>query len=148
MTSVKLVPQPGASSGAEDHDLIDTTEASQLIGRSVDAVRSAIRRGYLNSVARTEYGRPLMRRCDVIAWAERTKRSPYRHRYRPWEHTYDVLTGFGAAFSTELAVVLDLHPGNVRKHLLVLEHQGRVRRLGDGQWAAVAAEKSDHSGVA
>ncbi|HEX9993514.1 MAG TPA: helix-turn-helix domain-containing protein [Acidimicrobiales bacterium] len=45
-----------------------------------------------------------------------------------------LLEEFGSASAAELAPLLDLHEGNVRKHLRLLEHSGQVRRRPDGEW--------------
>ncbi|MDP8931005.1 MAG: helix-turn-helix domain-containing protein [Actinomycetota bacterium] len=47
---------------------------------------------------------------------------------------FELLREFGSASAEELAPLLDLHDGNVRKHLRLLEHQGHVRRRPDGEW--------------
>jgi excisionase family DNA binding protein len=46
----------------------------------------------------------------------------------------ELLREFGSASAAELAPLLDLHEGNVRKHLRLLEHDGQVRRRTDGEW--------------
>jgi excisionase family DNA binding protein len=45
-----------------------------------------------------------------------------------------LLGEFGSASAAELAPLLGLHEGNVRKHLRLLEHEGHVRRRPDGEW--------------
>jgi excisionase family DNA binding protein len=46
----------------------------------------------------------------------------------------ELLGEFGSASAAELAPLLNLHEGNVRKHLRLLEHDGQVRRRADGEW--------------
>lgn len=81
----------------------------------------------------------------MITWADRT-RPGLGTRNRPWERTLEVLRTFGSASANELGAFLDLNPGNIRKHLLILEHQGRAQRLDGRQWAPVA--ESGQSGAA
>ena len=44
------------------------------------------------------------------------------------------ISDFGAASAGELAPLLELHEGNVRKHLRLMEVAGLVMRQADGQW--------------
>lgn len=50
----------------------------------------------------------------------------------------ELLREFGSASAAELAPLLNLHEGNVRKHLRLLEHGGQVRRRPDGEWELAA----------
>jgi excisionase family DNA binding protein len=51
-----------------------------------------------------------------------------------------LLADWGHASAGELALVLVLHEGNVRKHLRLLDAAGRVRRRPDGEWELTAGE--------
>ena len=100
-------------------ELLTTTEAAQLTGRSVDAVRAAIYANLLPRFTRNEFGRPLVRRQDLLEWASRrppTTRDPHDCYERTWE----ALAEIGPASADELATYLGLHAGNVRKHLVVI----------------------------
>jgi excisionase family DNA binding protein len=46
----------------------------------------------------------------------------------------ELLQEFGSASAAELAPLVDLHEGNVRKHLCLLELTGEIRRRPDGEW--------------
>ncbi len=46
----------------------------------------------------------------------------------------NLLRQWGDATVAELDEVLDLHEGNIRKQLRLLEARGLVERLGDGRW--------------
>lgn len=45
-----------------------------------------------------------------------------------------LLNEFESADAAELATFLNLHEGNVRKHLRLMERVGLVVRRNDGQW--------------
>lgn len=117
-------------------EIINTTEAARITGRSVDAVRSAIREGSISAVGRTVTGRPLIRRADVLAWNERARRGS-GHPTKPWERAIEALELLGPATTSEVGAFLGIHPGNARKHLAILAQQGRVRRGEDGQWVTI-----------
>jgi excisionase family DNA binding protein len=52
----------------------------------------------------------------------------------------DLLAEFGSASPAELAPLLGLHEGNVRKHLRLLEHAELVRRRPDAEWELLTGE--------
>lgn len=114
--------------------LLNTTEAAALTGRSMAAVRNAIMRGLLPVVDRTSLGRPLVRQSDVMVWDKRSIR-PRRKDTKPWLRVADALGVLGFASAEELATCLGIHPGNVRKYLLILEAQQQAKRGNDGQWS-------------
>jgi DNA-binding MarR family transcriptional regulator len=49
------------------------------------------------------------------------------------------LADWQEATANELAVAVELHPGNVRKHLLLLQQAGKVQRDEEGLWSLTAA---------
>lgn len=120
---------------------LTTTEAGQLIDRSPSAIRNAICSGHLPSVRRD--GFQWVDRYDVLGWDLEAIRRRTRHR-PPEERLIPLLAEHGTMDSRELAILLDLHVGNVRKYLAILAHQGRARRRPDGQWELTA----NHAGVA
>jgi hypothetical protein len=124
--------------------LLTTAQAAELIGRSPGAVRWAIKSGELPSAARTPTGQHRVRPTDVLLWA---KRHPARltQLRNTWEQTAVALATLGQASADELGAYLGLHPGNARKHLLILAAQGRAQRLPDGQWVPVT---ESHVGAA
>jgi predicted ArsR family transcriptional regulator len=54
----------------------------------------------------------------------------------------ELLRDWGSASAEELARVLAIHPGNVRKYLAILSAEGRAQRRSDGQWVLTTAEVS------
>jgi len=114
--------------------VITTTEASRLTGRSPSAIRNAVSQRELASVGHTELGRLLLRTSDVLEW-HKSRRRCQRAPSKPWNLTADGLGVLGAATSEELAAYVGIHPGNARKHLLILQAQGRAERGADGQWS-------------
>ncbi|MGH9126789.1 MAG: helix-turn-helix domain-containing protein [Acidimicrobiales bacterium] len=47
----------------------------------------------------------------------------------------ELLSEFESASAVELAHLIGLHEGNIRKHLRLLQADGLVHRLEDGQWS-------------
>jgi DNA-binding transcriptional ArsR family regulator len=114
-------------------ELITTAQAGRLVGRTEGAIRAAIRFGQLTPAARTDQGHHRLRAEDVRAW-DASHRRLDRPSARTWERTAQALAELEAATADEIGAYLSLNPGNVRKHLLILESQGRVQRHKDGQW--------------
>jgi DNA-directed RNA polymerase specialized sigma24 family protein len=125
-------------------EVITTTEAAKLTGRTVGAVRQAARRGVLPSVGKNPDGFHQLRRSDVLVW-DRTHRRQTMPTRRPWERTAQAVAELEVATTDELAAYVGLHVGNVRKHLLILRAQGRAERRDDGQWVLTA---DAHAGAA
>lgn len=118
-----------------EEELLSTTEAAALTGRNMSVIRHAIWAGRLPAAGRTSLGRPLVRRDDLLAWDKRALRKPQKKGKEPWLKTAKALGVLGSATAGELAGYLSIHPGNVRKHLLILEAQEQVQRGKDGQWS-------------
>ena len=118
-------------------NLFTTTDVANLTNRSIAAVRRAIFVGTLASVGRIDFGRPLVTREAALAWNARAVRhAPRRDTANaPIEHA---LGQYGPATPAELAELVSLHPGNVRKHLAILAARGAAERLPDGQWVLIA----------
>ncbi len=114
-------------------ELVSTREAARLIGRSPGAVRRAVGNGTLPSAGRTELGALLLRVSDVRAW-HATHKQCRRGSPQPWNATADALNALGGATAEEVAGYLGIHVGNARKHLVILQAQGRAERASDGQW--------------
>jgi len=121
--------------------MLTTREAGELVGRSEAAVRSALCRGVLPG----ERGRDfwLVRAGDAIAWARHTPPGHGRRLARPrTEEVFQLLTEWGSASAEEIATVMSLHVGNVRKFLAILAASGRAERREDGQWVPNGSEVS------
>lgn len=123
-------------------DLLTTTEAGELIGRTQDAVRIAINLGYLRAV--NERGRWYIERDALVAWDKRARRF-VRTRTPSWERAAEIIAEYGSVSAAELAQLAGIHIGNARKHLAILAKNGRVRCLDDGQWVLLGRQ---HQGVA
>lgn len=123
-------------------DMLNTTEASNLIGRSQSAVRTAIRDGDLKG--QNHEGRWYIDRQELLAWHKRAR--ILKRRTRPaWEAIADLLIEYDSASVEELTVLSGLHEGNVRKHLACLVKEGRVERRPDKQWILITQA---HDGAA
>ncbi len=118
-----------------EEELLSTTEAAALTGRDMGVIRHAIWAGRLPAAERTSLGRPLVRRSDLLAWDKRAPHKPQKKGKEPWLKAAKALGVLGSATAEELAGYLSIHPGNVRKHLLILEAQEQVQRDKDGQWS-------------
>ena len=121
--------------------MLTTREAGELVGRSEAAVRSALCRGVLPG----ERGRDfwLVRAADVVAWARHTPPGHGRRLARPrTEEVFQLLTEWGSASAEEIATVMSLHVGNVRKFLAILAAEGRAERRDNGQWVLNSSEVS------
>jgi hypothetical protein len=90
--------------------------------------------GSLAAVGHTELGGLLLRTSGVLDW-HKSHRQYMRTRSKPWNVSADALAVLGAATADELAAYLGIHPGNARKHLLILQAQGRAERGGNSQWS-------------
>ena len=117
-------------------ELLSTTQAAQLVQRAQGTVRAAIVRGKLPAIKNRSDATWRVRRDELLAWDKQTSRCT-ANRPHPWELVVELLEAFGSASSAELAPLLGIDPGNVRKHLAILATQGRARRRPDGQWVLI-----------
>jgi hypothetical protein len=123
-----------------EHDVLTTTEAGRLVGRSGTAVREACVRGQLPA-QKDHDGFWHIRASDVLSWDARTPRGRGVPLPRPrTEEVVQLLADWGSGSAEEVATVMCLHVGNARKYLAMLAAQGRAKRLNDGQWVLVGAE--------
>ncbi|MBJ7610582.1 MAG: helix-turn-helix domain-containing protein [Candidatus Dormibacteraeota bacterium] len=113
-------------------DRVTTTEAAKLTGRSIDAVRAAIRRGSLS--ASNVRGHWLIESEAVIRWDKRTRRQPAYRRPSAHERSAEIIGIYYSVSAHELASLAGIHIGNARKHLTLLAQEGRVQRLEGDQW--------------
>jgi hypothetical protein len=129
-----------SSAPAYQDNMLSTSEAGRLVGRTEDAVRAAIRRGALPA----ERGRDFwsVRATEVVAWAARTPAGRGNPHPRPrTAEVADILREYGSASAEEVAMLLQVHSGNARKYLAILAIQGTAKRLSDGQWVLTSTEK-------
>jgi len=122
--------------------MVTTTEAGRLVGRSGDAIRAACVNGKLPG-RKDSQGCWHVDPADVLAWAARTPPGHGPRLPRPrTDEVMELLRDWGSASAEELARVLAIHPGNVRKYLAILSAEGRAQRRSDGQWVLTTAEVS------
>jgi len=127
---------------AQDEEMLSTTAAGRLVGRSGTAVRDACVFGRLTGQKDSE-GFWRVTASDVLAWAARTSQGRGRPLPAPrTEEVVQLLSDWGSASAEELAKVMQLHPGNARKYLAILAAEGRAQRQSDGQWVLTTAEVS------
>ena len=117
-------------------ELLSTAEAARLVRRAQDTIRAAIVRGRLPAVKNHADSTWRVRLDDLFMWDSQATRCTVT-RPHPWESVAELLGTFGSASSAELAAVLSIHSGNVRKYLAILATQGRACRHPDGQWTLV-----------
>lgn len=123
------------------------TRTNELVGLPEVAERLGVHRATVNDMVRCgrlpahrDGAHWLVRRADLDDFAAgyvRPNNAPSRRdRSMPTSapRICDMLREFDSATPAELAVLLGLHEGNVRKHLRLLEVAGLVLRGPDGQW--------------
>lgn len=109
-----------------------TAEAARLVGRDEATLRQAIAAKRLR--AQQQDGRWSISADDLLAWDAAAPR--YRSTKVPaYERAWEVLAEYPSTSAEELALLLDIHPGNARKYLAILAKQDRVTRLANGEWA-------------
>lgn len=123
-------------------DLVTTTEAAELTGRSQGTIRAEILDGRLKAT-RVE-GRWYIDRATLMAWNKRARWRPVAKR-PSYEGTAELLEEYHSMTPDELATLAGIHVGNARKHLALLAAHGRAERLDDGQWTLTARQ---HQGAA
>lgn len=115
-----------------------------MTGRSVDAIRRAILGGSLPKSGTTNTGRPLVRVADLERWHTHVPQRRGRSAGDRIARTGELLAQLGPLTASELALAAGIHPGNVRKHLRILEHQGKARSLPNGEWSATTSAETDN----
>jgi predicted transcriptional regulator len=120
-------------------ELLSIREAAALVGRTPGSVKSAVRFGVLHGDRCIDSGRAVWRikPAELLAWNEAHPPVPRPRLNDTWNRTVELLAEYGPLHAEELGILLERHPGNARKHLAILEKQGRARRLDDGQWVLV-----------
>ena len=120
------------------HDTVGLPEAAKVLGVHRATVNDMVVSGRLPAERDGAHWR--VQRADLLAFAEsyvKPANAPAtRDRRLPASASdiLDLLESWEAANAEELAPLLELHPGNVRKHLRLMEHEGLVSRRADGQW--------------
>jgi len=122
-----------------DRQLLSTREVAELLGTTQPAVGWAIRIRNMPVAATTRYGHHRLDRDAVLAWAATNTFQPSKPRHA-WLETAKALEVLGPATTEEIAAYRGIHPGNVRKHLLILDAEGAVERGADGQWSLRALQ--------
>ena len=121
----------------EEH--VGLPEVAERLGVHRATVNDMVRDGRLDAVR--EGAHWLVRRADLEAFATtyvRPSNAPTR-RVSTLPSTAPeivaLLDDFGSASATELAPLIRIDEGNVRKHLRLMEVAGVVARRPDGQWS-------------
>jgi excisionase family DNA binding protein len=123
-------------------ELVTTTEAAELTGRSQGTIRVEILAGRL--MATRVDGRWYIDRAALMVWNKHARRNVIV-KSRAYERTAELLEEYHSMSAEELATLAGIHVGNARKHLALLAAQGRAERLSDGQWVLTAQQ---HQGAA
>lgn len=123
------------------------TRTDEFVGLPEVAERLGVHRATVNDMARRgrlpaqrDGAHWLVRRSDLDRFAAeyvRPSNAPSRRDHSmptSAPRICELLREFDSADAAELAILLDLHEGNVRKHLRLMEVAGIVLRRPDGQW--------------
>lgn len=120
---------------------------TDLLGLPEVARRLGVQRGTVNQFVRN--GRLPARRLGQLWYVERKVLEEFAETYEPRrlkrgqrqtsntdsrERVARLLAEWQAATADELAVGVGLHPGNVRKHLVILASAGVAERDDEGLW--------------
>lgn len=124
---------------AELADMVSLPEAAERLGVHRATVNDMVQSGRLHG--RREGAHWFISRDDLDEFAStyvRPRNAPPRRKRRGLlETTQEVLDWLGEldeATVVELDQVVDLHEGNIRKHLRILEVQDFAVRSDDGSW--------------
>lgn len=126
-------------------------ESGVLVGLPKAAERLGLHRATVNDMVRD--GRIPARRIgahwfidvdDLERFAssyERPRNAPRRlpRKVQPAPEILAVLSDWGSATVSELGVVVEMHQGNIRKHLCIAEAQGLVQRDEYSRWTLTSA---------
>jgi len=130
-------------SAIHDLKLLSANDVGRELGVDRTVVSSLLRSGSLPGVLLTDrwyveagdleefartYERP--RRPSRKGTDQRTQRSEQSRRA-----IVATLADWNEATPAEIAQVIELHPGNVRKYLVLMEKAGLTQRVGEGLWA-------------
>jgi len=125
-------------------ELLSTAQAAHVVQRGQATIRAAIRKGLLSASKNPDDSTWRVRRSDLLAWSDRAARRIAVNRPHPSQHVAELLATYGSADVAELATIMGIHPGNVRKHLAILAAQGQAEHQDDGQWVLVSSQ-IDHT---
>ncbi|HWJ62808.1 MAG TPA: helix-turn-helix domain-containing protein [Acidimicrobiales bacterium] len=136
---MSALPMSGMTDGTDEE--LGLPAVADRLGVHRATVNDMVRDGRL--AAHRNGAHWMVLRSDLDAFAAsyvRPVNAPSRRETSipsTWPAIRALLVDFGSASPGELAPLLELHEGNVRKHLRLLEVCGRVRRASDGQWVLV-----------
>lgn len=133
----------GALLDRQGMDWVGLPEAAAVLGVHRATVNDMVREGRL--AAERDGARWVVKREDLDEFAASYVRPPNAPPQRirggllaTSRSVLEWLVELEEATAVELAQVVDLHEGNVRKHLRILEAKGMVARLPDGCWVVSA----------
>jgi Helix-turn-helix domain len=120
--------------------LLSTVEAARMLGITRASVHSSVLESRLP--AQRIDGRWYIARADVEAYRPRLPSSAGTKRVGPLSDSarrvLALLEEWGSSRTEELAVVVEVHPGNVRKAMAIAEKLGYVARQ-DHEWSLTDA---------
>jgi excisionase family DNA binding protein len=132
-----------ATSYDRSTDLVGLTEVARHLGVSSKSVRQLVHQGRLPA-----------RRLGPLWYVEHDVLEEFAKTYQPRRlkltprqtsntdsraKVASLLAEWQSATADELAVGIGLHPGNVRKHLVILASAGVAERDDEGLWRLTAA---------
>jgi excisionase family DNA binding protein len=119
-------------------DTVGLPEAARRLGLHRATVNDMVRSGRLTAHREGAHWRVCVRDLEDFARGYvKPPNAPATRGSRLPASTpqlLELLREFGTASPTELAALVGLHEGNVRKHLRLLELEGLVLRRQDGEW--------------
>ena len=125
-------------------EFVGLPEAAQRLGVHRATVNDMVIEGRLHATRDGAHWRIDRQELEEFAatYVKPRNAPPTRPRGLPasTELITELLVEFESASAAELAPLLELHEGNVRKHLRLLEVAGKVRRRSDGEWELASTD--------
>lgn len=122
--------------------LIGLVEAAKRLGVCRETANDLVRDGLLPATRVGPWWYVQEEDLESFAATYRPRPGPRRRQSRNEEHRAkiaELLADWQDATPAELSTVIGLHPGNVRKHLVMLEAAGVAERDDEGLWRLTQA---------
>lgn len=126
-------------SAIQDLTLLGTTDVARRLGVKRATVTELVARGSLPALRLAD--RWYVEASDLDAFAKTytpRKRTANSRNARNRQAVMQTLADWHEATAAEIAQAVELHPGNVRKHLVLMEKAGLTARVGEGLWTLTA----------